>query len=79
MQGRERREGGIKNAVTSGVTCETALLKAKCRARQRGRVRRLLVPATCDATAYYIGAIGPCDSLAAARMAKCVGMPSKRG
>jgi hypothetical protein len=43
----------------------------------RSLIRRLLVPATCDAT-HRIDVIGPCDALAAARMAKCVAMPSQQ-
>jgi hypothetical protein len=44
---------------------------------RRGRVRRLLIPATCGAT-YYIGVIGPHGALTAARMAKRAEMSSQQ-
>ena len=55
------------------IACD---LEAGGRGR-RGRVRRLLVPATCGAT-YYIGVIGPHDALTAARMAKRAEMSSQQ-
>jgi hypothetical protein len=75
-RGRSLRHSGRQCLTRSGEGKIAWDLEAGGRGR-RMRVRRLLIPAACDA-AYYIGVIGPHDALTAAHMAKRAEMPSQQ-